>query len=275
MVSPTPKLVISDDIQTAIFRHAREMASMTPPQEAAGVIKFSKNTPRYIACRNMAANPHHSFRIRRGELDRHAPLAAIVHSHPGGPSYPSMHDMQQQIASNLPWLIAVVATASKPNIHEEMIVWGGEAKIQEDAGYRHGVSDCYGLIRGWYQSVCGVALPDFPRPWEWWLAGGDLYRQYFAEAGFTHIPPSTSDEIFTPQIGDVFLASIRSPVPNHAGIYIGEGLILHHLAGRDPVALHRLPSKEPIERWRKFITMWLRHRHHQHQHQHEGQSVYV
>ena len=256
------------------------MASMTPPQEAAGVITCSKKTLRYINCRNVATNPHHGFRIRRGELDRYAPLLAIVHSHPGGPSYPSMHDMQQQIASNLPWLIAVVATASKPNIDEELIVWGGEAQMQEDAGYRHGVSDCYGLIRGWYQSVCGVALPDFPRPWEWWLAGGDLYRQYFAEAGFTHISPNTAspsangDAIFTPQIGDVFLASIRSPVPNHAGIYIGDGLIFHHLAGRDPVALQRLPSKEPIERWRKFITMWLRHSHantHANiRHQHQG-----
>ena len=246
--------LLTDETHQAILHHARALASLTPPQESAGVITAHNGTPRYIACRNAAANPQHGFRIRRAEYARHAPVLAIVHSHPGGPSYPSPHDMQQQIASNVPWLIAVTPTASVPNVNEEIIVWGETPDMQMMAGYRHGVRDCYGLIRAWYQSVAGVVLPDFPRPWQWWLAGGDLYRQYFSEAGFAQLAAST-----TPQIGDVFLASIRSPVPNHAGVYIGDGLILHHLAGRDPVAPQRLPSKEPVERWRKFISMWLRH----------------
>ena len=265
---PQP-LAISPSMRADIFQHARACASMSPPQEAAGVIAYdsSRKHSRYIACANAATRPQREFRIRRAELNKHAPIVAIVHSHPGGPAYPSCHDMQQQIATDLPWLIAVVATAGRPHISEEIVIWGDAAPdLDMTAGYRHGVSDCYSLIRGWYGRMAGLCLPDFARDWEWWQVGGDLYRQYFAEAGFRQLHPADygggDSESFAPQVGDIFLASLRSPVPNHAGIYVGDGLILHHLAGRKPVALTRLPTREPIERWRKFITTWLRHQSH-------------
>ena len=244
-------LVLSDAAAAAMMRHARAMAAMSPPLESVGVLSAG----RYIAAENQARDPHKAFRLDGAWVARQKNLEAIIHSHPGGPPCPSAHDMRQQQATALPWIIAVVPTASRGDIREEWFVFGEAPHLDLDAGYRHGVSDCYGLIRGWYWAEKSLLLPDYAREWEWWRGGvhSNLYLDYFADAGFRAL------EDAPPQRGDVFLAAVRSAVPNHAGIYLGAGLILHHLAGSQPAAPARVPRKEPAERWNKFITTWLRH----------------
>lgn len=233
-----------------MFSHARDMAAKSLPEEAVGVLSGGD----YIGCQNIARSPDKSFRLDYLTLIKHHPVDAIVHSHPGGIACPSAHDMQQQLASGLPWLISVIATASKPDIAEEWFSWGHTPRLDAMSGYRHGVTDCYGLIRGWFHDEHGIILPDYPRQWEWWQGHDNLYLSHFADAGFAVLPPQQEF-----QRGDVFLAAIRSSVPNHAGIYWGDGLIFHHLAGAKPVDASRLARKEPIERWKRYITTWLRH----------------
>ena len=53
-----------------------------------------------------------------------------------------------------------------------------------------------------------------------------MYLDNFKNEGFNEI------EIDDLQFGDAFLMQLESPVPNHAGIYIGENLVLHHVQGR-------------------------------------------
>jgi cell wall-associated NlpC family hydrolase len=96
--------------------------------------------------------------------------------------------------------------------------------------FYHGVLDCYSLIRDWYQQTCGIELKQFHRMDDWWNDGiSDLYTQGFPQAGFVSI--GADAEL---QEGDVILMQIRSKngVPNHAAIYLGDELILHHLHGR-------------------------------------------
>ena len=95
--------------------------------------------------------------------------------------------------------------------------------------FSHGVLDCYSLCRDWYFRERGVMLPDFERHDKWWDDGhSDLYTEHFAEAGFVEIDRKAI------QPGDAVLMQVQSKnlVPNHAAIYIGDGLILHHLYGR-------------------------------------------
>ncbi|KLB55771.1 NlpC/P60 family protein, partial [Xanthomonas euvesicatoria] len=66
----------------------------------------------------------------------------------------------------------------------------------------------------------------YERADDWWNKGGDLYALERLQAeGFAEI----QDE---PQRGDMIVMQIRAPVPNHAGVYLGEGQMLHHLADR-------------------------------------------
>jgi cell wall-associated NlpC family hydrolase len=96
--------------------------------------------------------------------------------------------------------------------------------------FSHGVLDCYQLIVDWYQQERGITLKQFPRVDGWWDDGSsDLYTAGFESAGFVRISDGEQ-----PQPGDGILMQIRSKngVPNHAAIYLGDGLMLHHLHGR-------------------------------------------
>ncbi|MCE2517636.1 MAG: C40 family peptidase [Alphaproteobacteria bacterium] len=235
--------------RAAILAHARRLAALDPPEEAAGVIANA----RYIPLENIARDRSRGFALDDIHLKTEG-IEAIVHSHPGGPAYPSGHDMRQQIGCGVPWLVAVAPTASRPDCPEEVFGFGGVPKLDLSCGYRHGVDDCYSLIRGYYQTHHGITLPDVPRPWEWWHDGLDLYTDGLGPAGFRRLPPGAA---LAP--GDVFLARVRAPVVNHAGVWLGDGLILHHLGGASGHQPERLPRKEPAERWLKFIDGWARH----------------
>lgn len=241
-------MLTSPHIDAMIINHARRLAALSPPQESVGVIRDGA----YISLVNSAEDPTISFRIS-GDDPALIGAEAIVHSHPGGPSFPSAHDMTQQIASGLPWLIAVTPTAASPKITEEVFAFGLPPQMTEGRGYRHGVDDCYSLIRGFYKDVMGIELIDFPREWGWWHDGHNLYADGLGPAGFTMLPDDAQL-----QCGDVFLASVRAKVVNHAGIWLGDGLIYHHLGGAEGYQPERLARKEPVERWQKFINGWAR-----------------
>ncbi|XDZ66205.1 Mov34/MPN/PAD-1 family protein [Alphaproteobacteria bacterium LSUCC0684] len=242
--------MLTPELRADIIAHARRFATMSPPEEMAGLVAQGRFHPLV----NQSADRCHSFRLDADQIGSFAKIEAIVHSHPGGPAFPSLEDMRQQQVSALPWIIAAVPTATRSEIREDVFIWGENPPVLDwKAGYRHGVSDCYALIRGWYAAYRGVTLPEFPRHWEWWLDGHDLYAEGLAKAGFERLPLTEM-----PKSGDVFLASVRAPVINHAGIWLGDGLIAHHLAGREPVDPSRIPMSEPAERWRKFIQAWAR-----------------
>lgn len=115
----------------------------------------------------------------------------------------------------------------------------------------HGSRDCYGLVRRWYWQVRGVVLRDFPRSADWWNDGhSDLYTQGYALAGFAALPLDTA-----PEPGDVLLMRIasRNAVPNHAAVYLGGDVILHHKYGG-------LSMREGLPRYRERLTHILRYR---------------
>lgn len=96
--------------------------------------------------------------------------------------------------------------------------------------FSHGALDCYALVRDWYKLERGAELPDFERVDGWWEDGrSNLYLEKFGKAGFVDVGQDA-----TLEVGDVPLMEIRSKngVPNHAGIYLGDGMMLHHMYGR-------------------------------------------
>src|SRR6476661_4121625 len=83
-------------------------------------------------------------------------------------------------------------------------------------GFRHGVHDCYSLLRDYYRSERNDPIIDQPRDWNWWDArrpGGngnrlDLYRDYFDKAGFRKIPVNEAIEP-----GDGLMMAFNYAVP--------------------------------------------------------------
>jgi len=233
--------------EAQIFAEAKEAY----PEEAVWVI--TQAGCRWVA--NTASDPRKTFSVSDQDMLQayREGLVAIVHSHPNGPDCPSEADMRGQIDSGVPWgIICTDGNACLP------ITWWGEGIEKEPLigrGFRHGITDCYSLIRDYYLVEQGIKLPEFPRSWNWWNEGQDLYTDGFPRAGFRRFDPDKEP----PQEGDMWFAQLRSKVPNHGGIYLGDETILHHTTANKAVDSSRLSKREPIHRWLPHITHWLRH----------------
>lgn len=222
-------------------------AATAHPNEACGLVVAKGKRFRTIAAKNVSAQPRSTFEIDENawtEVADDEEVIGIFHSHPHGTPEPSMADLTMCEATNLPWHIVSYPAGGYCRVEPS----GFEAPYLKRP-YVHGVHDCYSIARDWYNREWHLGLPDFERDHEWWLKGGDLYNDHFAECGFVQINDDMPIEI-----GDAFLIQMHSPTPNHAAIYVGDGCILHHVQGR-------LSSKDVYGgMWQRHTVARLRHR---------------
>ena len=238
------------------------------PKESCGFITSSyKGQPSlYMACVNRHETPETHFKIEDPRFDRaviSGGVTAVVHSHPNGPVHPSHADMQQQIASNLPWIIISL----NEEVIGETVAWGGNLPICPviSRPFLHGILDCYAMIRDVYrlgreellkQGVHWpfepILLPEFAREDNWWAKGEDMYVANFEKAGFKVINRTEA------QAGDVFLLAIGNRDKNpHDRINHG-GLLLQH----DHVLQHfptRISARTPAGQWAGRADLWIRY----------------
>lgn len=207
------------------------------PRECCGLVVLGPAGETYVACTNAAENPIDGFSIAPEDYVRAedlGPIVAVVHSHPGATARPSGADRKMCEQSGIDkWVIVSLGVQGNGSIAlDDWFEFGPSGYVAPLIGrpFVHGVHDCYDLIRSYYQIERGVTLPDFDRVDKWWDDGAsNLYMDHFAEAGFIDMGQYAQLEI-----GDVLLMQIRSRngVPNHAGIYLGDGQFLHHMRGR-------------------------------------------
>lgn len=241
---------MNDDIAAEIRAHA--VAEY--PRESCGLVVVVKGRERYFPCRNVAFDPLAGFVMDVEDstvADDAGEVMATVHSHPIRAAQPSQADLVFIEASQLKAHIVHVSIVDR-------VVTATDINTFEPTGYvaplvgrefHYGVLDCYTLIRDWFAREKGIELPpiEFDHQDEWWLQGKDYYMEHFAEAGFAPIRGAVQE-------GDVFLMQIRSPVANHAGVYIGDGLVLHHVA-------KRLSSRDVYDGyWQENTRLIVRHK---------------
>jgi len=228
--------------------HIRQQAIEAYPLEAVWLI--TEDGCRHVE--NIHEDPENFFSISEAD-SRYAMargLLAVVHSHPSNIAAPSASDMQSQINTAVPW--GIVGT---DGVDATRIAWWGNGTPKQPLvgrQFRHGISDCYSLIRDYYEEEKGVDLLEFPRDWEWWK-DQNLLVEGFPLAGFTRIDASEAEP------GDVWLAQIASDVACHCGILLEDSLALHQVCSRNPVDDSRLSVREPIFRYQRYITHWLRY----------------
>jgi cell wall-associated NlpC family hydrolase len=224
---------MNEQTKAAIAEHA--LAEY--PRECCGLVVLVGAVEIYAPCRNIAATPAEHFVMSPGDYaaaeDRGAVLA-VVHSHPGASARPSMTDKAMCEKSGIDkWVIVSLGVQDDGSIGvDDWCEFGQSGYVPPLIGreFSHGALDCYALVRDWYRLERGVELPDFDRADGWWDDGkSSLYLDNFGKAGFVDMGQAAE-----PQAGDVLLMQIRSKngVPNHAGIYLGDGVLLHHMHGR-------------------------------------------
>lgn len=224
----------------------RAIAIDAYPNEAVAAITADGAVVRLT---NVASDPLNSFAVAQSEYDQCGEVACLVHSHPNGPLYPSEADMRTQLALGVPFGIIESRQGGADGYFE----FGGSHKNLHDRPFRHGVTDCYALIKDWYSEELGITLPEFPRSWGWWSEGGNLYMDGFLSAGFEQIENKEMRR------GDMIFFEIRGHVC-HAGVYLGNGEVFHHLGGINGYDPSRKPMIDSIYRWSKFIHSAYRHK---------------
>lgn len=206
-------------IISAVLAHA----AAEYPRECCGLVVQNGRRQRYVPCRNLAPEPTEQFSLAPEDYaaaEDAGTIIAIVHSHPDATTQPSQLDIAQCDLSQLPWIIA---SWPEGDIREVMPTQGIKPLLGRP--FVHGFWDCYAIIRDWYQLERGITLPNFKRTDGWWDRGENLYMKLYAEAGF--VP--ASGEV---QIGDVIVMQVKAEEPNHAAVYLGDGVMVHHMYGQ-------------------------------------------
>lgn len=247
----------------AVIDAACRHAATTPGEEACGLVRAGA----FVPCVNVAADSREAFEIDAGALCEAysaGDLEGVVHSHPGGPWWPSAADMASQLETGAPWAIVIpgepetgsgaLACAWGDGLERPPVFEGGR---HVPRAFCHGVADCYSILRD-YCAEQGAPLPEFPRDWEWWTRGPApaspppaLYLEGFEAAGFELATVDAAEARRIAQPGDVMLKRLGAQTPNHCAIYLGDGLALDHLP-------QRLSAIRPVNVAMSGFTHWLR-----------------
>ena len=211
--------------------HAKEQ----DPKESVGLLINIKGKQKYYPCNNLAITNHQCFILDPEDYvkaDQIGEIIAVVHSHPITPSTPSQADKISCEQSNLPWYIVNPKTEK----------WS----YLEPSGYKAplmgrewvwGITDCWSLVRDWYQEEKNITLKDYERPTTpIEFLHNPLFEKYALETGFRELSNNEKCEN-----GDVLLMSILHPTLNHVALFF-EGDVIHHLTDR-------LSCREPYSEW--------------------------
>ncbi len=222
------------------------------PEESLGVLvrrpglRGFERRLEYRRLRNVAPDPRSGFEGEPGSLEG---AAAVIHSHPSGASFPSREDLESQIAAGVPYGVVPVATTASCGapVAGEPFFWPDRSRPYLARPYRHGVTDCYTLVRDWYERECGIELPAVAYDWRWDVTSPelDLYSSSRRRLGWRRIEPSSA------QVGDLVLLAMGGAKPaNHAGVLLEAGQLLHHPSLRpcDPTSLSRRTAASRLAR---------------------------
>lgn len=234
-------------IKSETLQAAFEHAQTEYPKESCGLVVVVHGKEQYVPCVNVSDKPQDFFEISDAshmEASRLGTIIRMVHSHPDASANPSQGDLVGCEESHLPWTILGVPSGAVKHIEPT----GYKAPLV-GREYVWGVLDCWTLVRDWFKEARSIELPPFDSgEIGWWDKGQDLYRDHYAEAGFYEIQEKDL------QHGDCILFAYKSPVPNHAAVYLGNQTMLHHLT-------NRLSCREVFGGfYRKIATHFLRYR---------------
>ncbi len=205
---------------TEIFNHF----DAEYPREGCGAIGVVKGKSKWFPCKNISEDDN-DFIMDSSDYIRaslKSDIVAIVHSHPDTSEEPSEADVKMSNSLNLDSYIFSWPEGKmyhlKPN-RKEVPLLGRE--------YEFGVLDCWQLVIDYYETI-GISLKRSIVAYEdnWWEKGLNYFDDLFHHYGFEEV---TDGSI---QKHDGLMFNIRSSVPNHCGVYLGNDKFLHHAENR-------------------------------------------
>ena len=210
-------------IRAKLLNQIREHAQADYPQEACGMIVQVGHTQRYFPCQNVHPDPGGHFELAPADYaaaEDAGRVLAVVHSHPDATSRPSPLDRAQCDAMGMPWYILSWPEGDLRRLEPD--VW---PRPLVGRHYLYGLQDCYSIVQDWYRQERGIELGRPETRDGWWEDGRqDVIIEHYEAVGFRR----TNDL----HRGALILMQVSALVANHFGLYLGGGLMLHHMPGR-------------------------------------------
>lgn len=213
---------IPNELEREILSHAKQ----SEPQESCGFVvsEYMHGHLYYLPCKNVASDPVKHFEVSPDDLihaEEVGHIIALVHSHPNnenenGLPYLSVADRECQLRLGCDfWLVVGEKIKQFRNIPP--LLGRDFENCKQDC--RSIVMDCYMLA--------GVEILDCSEYEFNWFERENLYEEGMQRCGFHRL--MHDDDI---QLGDIILFQVGSKVANHAAVYLGNQMLLHHSQGR-------------------------------------------
>lgn len=231
-----------------VYADLKAHALESSPLECCGLVVTTKTGFKYIRCNNLhkqvenfILDPQDYIRIE----DEGYNIVAIAHSHVSSPARFSDTDKASIERGDLDWVLYSILQDSfietSPNKRDVPYI---------GRHYVYGVQDCYTIIRDYYRRELNIILPEPPPQDPTDSNFGEGLYKLFEEYGFVEILPKD----LKPSDCIIMCIGNKSRQPTHAGIYLGENVILHHAA-------NRISCRETYgSYWMKYTWKCVRHK---------------
>lgn len=228
-------MIIPDKLKKEILSHAKS----TEPQECCGFVVF-KDGFSYIPCENISHDPVNFFEISPDDFilaEERGVIVALVHSHPDsafekGLPYLSIADRECQVRTLLDFWLVVDDDIKQFRAISPLI----------GRQFENNKQDCRNIVLDSYM-LSGIDLDDKSEyPFDWFKSS-NLYEEGLQRCGFYKL--MQKDDV---QLGDIILIQVGADVANHAGVYLGNQMMIHH-------SEDRLSARVP------YNGFWLKHTH--------------
>ena len=213
------------------------------PREGCGIVGIVKGKKRWFPCRNIAEDNDDFIMSSEDYFNvvKKCDVLAIVHSHPDSSNKASNSDIDYCNALGTPYWIF-----SYPDMELNIVEPKTLKRPLIGREYEFGVQDCFEAMRDYLKSE-GIDIP--PRaPFEdnWWENDLDYFSQDI-------IKNWGGVKVDIPQKNDVLIFQVKADVPDHCGVYLGNGIFFHH-------AENRLSCREQLNPfWGKYLVGIYRH----------------
>lgn len=205
-----------------ILIEAKAHAADCYPNESCGLVIQTGRKLKYVRVPNDHTDPRNHFTISAANMEcarKYGEIVRVIHSHPDCPTA-TISDLDEATMNEIEIPFGIL---NHP--FTEYNEYMPFAVPLLGRPFVLGSQDCYGLIMDWHKQF-DIHLTDFRLPYPWWEDenGPNLYVDNFRDVGF--------ELVDVPQPGDMVVMTIQSSKPNHAGILLPDGQLLHHLYGQ-------------------------------------------
>ena len=202
-----------------IFSHFKEAY----PREGCGVIGVVKGKSRWFPCGNIAEEDDDFVMDSTDYINAslRSDIVAVVHSHPDQDPEPSEADIKACNTLNLDYYIFSWPAGEMYHLEpdrEKVPLLGRE--------YEFGVFDCWKLVIDYYEVELGIKLKRDVYEDNWWKHGLNYMDDLYEEYGFEQVTDGSLIK------NDLMFFNIKSNIPNHCGVYLGDDMLLHHSEDR-------------------------------------------